>query len=161
MKLAQALNLRKQHKEDMARLITLLKSQSVEVAGDPKPEKSCGELIQAIMGLAEKQTALVQNINHTNTVSTLPFGGASLADALVKRNTIATMRLAMETLLQVESRERRGYDRAGNVVAIPTILALDLSKVRRIIDGAAREWRELDDAIQQANWTVDLIERPN
>jgi hypothetical protein len=35
---------------------------------------------------------------------------------------------------------------------------LDVGAVRREIDGLARRQRELDTAIQEHNWTTDLIE---
>ena len=148
MKLAQALNLRKKIGQDFSTTLSLTQAISVQTAGDKKPEQEPNELVQSLLDQMKGEWELIDKIDAVNSGTQLP-NGMSIMQALNKRNVLAKRRSQMESLLHVSNRSGYGRETVGIVV-------LDLSKVRRIIDDLSRQWRELDDMIQQANWYVEL-----
>lgn len=158
MKLAQALNLRKKHKTDFVTLLNLLCATAVVFPGDEPPEKEPGALLDALLGMVKTQADLIHSINGTNQMVRLP-NRMLLGHAIVLRDHIKGARDHLDVLLKLQ-RERKTYEEdphgGRRSVLQAGKMALDLSKVRRVLDDLSRQWRELDDLIQQTNWTVDV-----
>ena len=100
--------------------------------------------------LTEIET-LVRRINHTN--SQTPFEGATLTDALARRDaTLRARRLYSQVAVAATARQDR-YSRS-EVRYVPTV---DVAQLRKMADDAAKAYRELDTKIQQVNWSTQLL----
>lgn len=95
---------------------------------------------------------LVRSINRTNSAT--PFDGATLTDALAKRDHLLSQR-NFYTHLADKASERRNRYSASEIRYVPTV---DVKALRQLADKAAMEFRALDTRIQQANWSTPLIE---
>ena len=74
--------------------------------------------------------------------------------ALARRDILATrqsvLRAAVDSVADTQTRYSRSEIRLER--------RIDVAGLRKEIDDLARERRELDTAIQEYNWTADLIE---
>lgn len=148
MKLAQALNIRKKMSSDFHMTATVVQSISVQAAGDPKPEKEPNELIASMLSQIEEEWKLIDKIDAAN-FSTKLKNGMTLMQALTKRDVLAKRKETMVKLCSLPS--RGGYGREEK-----TVVVLDVSKLRNIVNDLSRQWRELDDMIQETNWQVEI-----
>ncbi len=96
----------------------------------------------------------MRRINRTNLSATLSGGGTTLTDALARRDALTLRYGNLKTLVSTASDRVPRYGRAE----IRILPAVEVGPLRRRMDELARERRELDTAIQQANWATDLIE---
>ncbi len=145
MKLAQALSARKRLAEQVQSLARQASSSAYIRAGAALPKTHPDKLIQDAIDVAGQLATCIQQIDATNVASKLP-NGMSIRDAMCRRLVLKSLHKSLS-----EIRNDRPNDSDIELV-------LDGEKLRRTKDNVAREWRELDDAIQQANWTHDLIE---
>lgn len=96
---------------------------------------------------------LIVQINRTNLATVLP-NGQTLTDALAHRDVLALRMTVIRGVADVAGERQQRYGRAE----IRTLATVDVGDLRRRSDDLARERRELDVAIQETNWTTDLIE---
>lgn len=154
MKLAEALLERKSLKEQ----ISALKERAINDArvqeGDEPAEKP-DELIAEINNLVERLEKLVIAINRTNVCTQL-VEGKSIMEAIARRDMLKLRHQVAKDLADAAAPERNGWRITRSEVKFqPTI---DVPRWRREADALAKDYRELDAAIQAANWTTDLIE---
>ncbi len=145
MKIAQALSERKRLTEHVWSLTRQASSVAYIRAGSALPKTSPDSLVQDAVDVADKLATLIQRIDATNVAVKLPTG-LSIRDAMCRRLVLKALH------------EHLGSVRHDRPADSDTELVIDAEKLRRTKSNVAREWRELDDAIQQANWTHDLIE---
>ena len=150
MKLAEALINRADAQKRLAQLQARLQRSARVQEGDLPPEDP-----QALLAEHDRTvdtlTHLIQRINHTNALT--PFGGGTLTDALAERDGLALRRAAIVGLIEAAAPGQFRVARA-EIKSLPTV---DVAALQKQADDLARQYRELDSAIQQANWTVDLI----
>ena len=152
MKLAEGLVLRADTKKRIEQLRERLKLSALVQEGE-EPSEDPQELFAELERLLEQMTALIQRINRTNLLSTLP-DGTTLTDALARRDTLSLYHNVLQSTVEAASPKVERLGRA-EIKNIPTIKISDL---RRQIDDIARDRRELDTLIQSTNWSTDLIE---
>jgi hypothetical protein len=109
----------------------------------PKPVTDPNDSLKKAVATLNEYSTLVAQINHTNDVTTLP-NGATNTQAIASRD--ATLKYF--SIFERPSHQRA---RAGQV------LFLDVALLRHTADQMARNARELDELIQKANWTTELI----
>lgn len=143
MKIAQALTLRKKMNQDIQTTAQLVNQTSVCVTGEPKPRRNPDDVLASMTEMMESLNALVQRIDATNAATVLR-NGMTIRQAMARRKIVATHR---ETLAGIQPRRRES-----------SIIVLDVSKLKSMTDDCSREWRELDDLIQEANWATELIQ---
>lgn len=153
MKLAEALANRAdlQRRVEQAR-VRLQKSALVQ-EGESPPEDP-RELLEESERLVSELEGYVRCINRTNLSATLADGETTLTDALARRDALALRYGNLKTFVGTASDRVSRYGRA-EIRILPTV---EVGPLRRRMDELARERRELDTAIQQANWVTDLIE---
>lgn len=151
MKLGEGLTIRSDLQKRIAQLANRLQASAVVQEGDSPPEDPQG-LLRDLDDMSTELETLITAINLTNAASTL-LDGEPLTSALARRDVIAlrqsVLRAAAEAVTQAQARYSRSEIRMTR--------QLDVAALRRQIDDLARERRELDTAIQERNWTIELI----
>lgn len=150
MKLAEALILRSDAQKRVAQLSERLKRSARVQEGDAPPE-SPQELLLELERTVATVTELIQRINRTNAVT--PFGNGVLTDALAERDGLALRRDALVGLIEAAAPNQFRYGRSE----IKSVATVDVAALQKRADDLARNYRELDSAIQQTNWLVDLL----
>lgn len=152
MKLAEALILR----ADAQTRIQQLRDRMVRSArvqeGDTPPENPQA-LVEELTRTVAQWTALVKQINQTNS-QTLLREGMTLTDALAERDALGMERNVLAAMV-AEATTPAARMMQSN---IKVFRAVDVATVQKRMDDLARERRELDAQIQALNWTADLIE---
>ena len=103
--------------------------------------------------IRNQQTTVIARINRTNLQTRLAEG-TTLTDALAQRDVLSLRYSIISALADTASTRIERYGRSE----IRRVSTVDVAALRRQLDEIARQRRELDTAIQAANWTTDLIE---
>ena len=149
MLLAEALA-RRAEADERLRALTQRLTQGALIQEGDTPAEDPAELLAETAHLLTEIETLVRRINHTN--SQTPFEGATLTDALARRDaTLRARRLYSQVADAAAARQDR-YSRS-EVRFVPTV---DVAQLRKMADDAAKAYRELDTKIQQANWSTQL-----
>ncbi len=152
MKLAESLIRRGDIQKRLAELQDRLKRSSWVQEGE-KPHEDPARLRRDVAELVEQLQALISQINRANIVTRLE-SGMTLTEALAFRDSVT---LHQNILRSVADAASERVDRIGRaeIRRIPTI---DVAQLRDEIDALAKQRREIDTAIQAANWATDLPE---
>jgi Family of unknown function (DUF6847) len=151
MKIAEALALR----ADLQRRLEQLKQRLVKNArvqeGD-QPAESPDELQTEFERCAGEVISLVRRINRTNASSRL--GAGTLADALAERDVLKIRHTAYRELAAAASTTQTRTTRSE----VKFVSTVSVAAVQRKVDDLAKELRELDTRIQEADWQINLLE---
>jgi hypothetical protein len=152
VKLAEALILR----ADSQRRIEQLKQrivQNVITQEGSDPVEDPAALLAEMERVASDLTALIQQINATNSAATIE-DGTTLSDALARRDILRLRHGIYRDAAQAASQSSNRYMRS-ELRMTPQI---DVSAIQQRADDLAREHRDLDTRIQEANWRTDLVD---
>jgi hypothetical protein len=152
MKLAEALILRADAQKRIEQLKQRLLRNAKIQEGDT-PAENPRDLITELDRVAGDLTRLIQHINRTNAVSALA-DGTNVSDALAQRDVLAKQHAVYRDLAATATVDQTRYSRSE----VKFLSTVDVAATQRRADDLARQHRELDAAIQAANWTIDLIE---
>ncbi len=152
MKLAEALVERKAAQEKIQELSQRLQRIAVIQEGE-KPAEKPQALLTELAKTCERLEQLILAINVTNTQATLE-DGQTLTAAIARRDVLRMKQGVLETLLHTTGNPQ--YRMRGTEIKFVT--TLEIAKLQRERDDLAKQYRELDTAIQAANWTAELIE---
>lgn len=152
MKLAEALINRADAQKRIQQLRERL-NRNAKVQEGERPAEDPQELLAELRRTLADFTRLVKAINRTNSQATLP-NGQTITDALADRDALALERNTLAALIQHTAAQDFRYSRAE----IKTVLTVDVGALQKRVDDLARQYRELDTLLQQANWNVDLVE---
>ena len=151
MKIAEALALR----ADLQKRLEQLKQRLVKNAriqeGDT-PQEDPVELQAELEKSAQELTSLIQRINRTNATSRL--GKRTIADALAERDVLKIRYNAYRDLATAAS-TTQGRTTRSEVKYVSTV---SVAAMQRKADDLAKEYRELDTKIQEADWTTTLLD---
>jgi len=152
MKLAEALLLRadsqKRIEQLKARLLRNAKTQEGEA-----PTEDPQSLLSELESVADQLVDLIKRINRTNS-NTVFLQSKSIADALAERDVLVLRRSAYTDLATMAALRQDRVTRS-EVKYISTINVADIQKQA---DGFAKQYREIDARIQEANWKTDLVD---
>lgn len=156
MKLAEALALR----ADATRRIEQLRGRVVANARfqeGEEPAEDAQALLAEVNAVLDEFEMLIRRINRTNAASDMGVDG-TITDALARRDALR-MRHSVVTAAADAAAGRSGAGIARQLRSeLKMIAALPVAQLRARADILAREIRELDIRIQQANWEFDLLE---
>jgi len=152
MKLAQALILRADHQKRIEQLKQRLLRNAKIQEGD-KPAELPKDLMKELEQVSDELVQLIQRINKTNSVSKID-AGMTLSDALAVRDILRLKHGIYRNLAEAASVTQSRFSRAE----VKFKSAVDISEVQKQADQLAKEHRELDTKIQEANWLVGLVE---
>ncbi len=151
MKIAEALALR----ADLQKRIEQLKQRLVKNAriqeGDA-PVEDPVELQAELEKSARELLSLIQRVNRTNGGSS--FGSGTLADALAERDVLKIRYNAYRELATAASTSQ-GRTTRSEVKYVSTV---SVAATQRKADDLAKEYRELDTRIQEADWLTVLLD---
>lgn len=151
MKLAEALILRADMQKCVAQYKTRINDNAKVQEGD-KPAEQPTLLFLELNDILPELQALVVKINMTNTRTMID--GKTMTELLAEKEFLGTKldiyRSAYSNAIIRSDRYSRNE--------IRFVSAIDIVSLQKKIDTMSKRYRELDTAIQQANWTNDLIE---
>jgi hypothetical protein len=153
VKLAEALANRADLQRRVEQMRGRLQKSALVQEGESPPEDPL-ELLEETERIVSELEGYVRRINRTNLAATLADGETTLTDALARRDALALRYGTFKTLVSTASDRLPRYGQAE----IRTLPAVEVAPLRRSMDELARERRELDTAIQRANWATDLVE---
>jgi hypothetical protein len=151
MKIAEALALR----ADLQKRLDQLKQRLVKNAriqeGDA-PLEDPAELQSELEKSARELILLIQRIHRTNAATS--FGAGTLADSLAERDVLKIRYNTYRELANAASTSQ-GRTTRSEVKYISTV---SVAAIQRKADDLAKEYRELDTRIQEADWLTTLLE---
>jgi hypothetical protein len=151
MKIAEALALR----ADLQKRLEQLKQRLLKNAriqdGDVPAENPI-ELQAELEKTALDLMGLIRRINRTNAASR--FGEGTLADALAERDVLKIRYNAYRELATAASTSQVRTTRSE----VKFVSTVSVAATQRKADDLAKQYRELDTKIQEADWTTALLE---
>jgi len=152
MKLGEALARRAELQTRLGQVRDRLRISALVQEGDVPPEDP-EPLLRELDEIADELEWLIASVNRTNATTTLA-SGFTLTQALARRDVLGLRHSALRAVADATAQQQARYSRSE----IRLVRTFDVADVRRRVDALAREQRELDAAIQAANWTVELAE---
>ncbi|WP_028935160.1 DIP1984 family protein [Pseudonocardia spinosispora] len=153
MKLAEALALRADSRRRIDQLRSRVTGSATYQEGAEPAEDAVALLAEADATLDELES-LIRRVNRTNSATDLGSDG-TMTDALARRDVLR-MRHALLVSAADAAAGHGGYRQLRS--ELRQLSALPVGELRARADGVAREIRELDARIQQANWSVELLD---
>ncbi|MEQ8675089.1 MAG: DIP1984 family protein [Aggregatilineales bacterium] len=154
MKLAEALIIRADARKRIAQIQERLgRNISVQEGGQPPEDPQ--ELLRELDRTIAEFTRLAKNVNRTN--ASTPFDGdITLTDALANRDALSMRHSALSNVI----RQAASFSQQTrySLSEIRQVVTVDIAVLQKQADDIARQFRELDTAIQQMNWQIDLLE---
>lgn len=150
MKLAEAL----QERADLARRIDSIKSRlshNAIVQEGELPAEDPYALLTEFDACTKRLEELLTRINLTNCQTVVL--GQSLTAMLAHRDALKIRLDIYHTLVNDASMTARRATRSE----IKILSTVNVAELQKTVDAAAKELRQLDNAIQQANWTTELL----
>ena len=152
MKLAEALIQRADHQKRIEQLKQRIINNAKVQEGD-KPAEDPNDLLAEVERIAAELVVLIQRINRTNAATPLAPDAVTIADAIARRDSLrlrhAVYTAAAEAAVIRQDRYSKSEVRFRSTV--------DVAEMQRTADDLARQIRELDTRIQEANWRIDLL----
>jgi methyl-accepting chemotaxis protein len=152
MKLAEALIERADVQKRIAQLRSRL-ARSAKVQEDETPPEDPQELLTQVNNALDRLQTLIQQINRTNAATQFD-DERTLTDVLAERDVLMKRRGVLSGLIDSAIQQQPRYGR----MEIKFYSTVDIAEIQTRIDDISRRYRELDTAIQQINWEVDLID---
>ncbi len=150
MKVGEALTRRSDLQTRVVELRNRL-AQSARVQEGEKPHEDPAALLAEFDAVANELEDLIRRINEANLRIRLG-DGRTLTAALARRDSITLRHQVLRGLAEAASEAHDRYSRSE----IKIQSTVDVAEIRRRADDLARERRELDVAIQEANWANDI-----
>ena len=151
MKLALALSERSDIQSRINDLSERL-NRNAKVQEGEEPTEDPIVLMEEMESLYEKLETLVSRINHTNNVT--KCGDVYLTDLLAQRDCLNGRITRIRSFLKnAGDLTGRYYSKAE----IKTYSTVSVPQLQKKVDGLSKEYRLLDDKIQEINWTTELI----
>ena len=151
MKLAQALILRsdtqKRIEQLKVRLLSNAKTQENE-----SPSEDPKLLLKELDKLTSELFRLICSINLTN--ASAKFDGMNLIEMIAKKDALV---LKANVLREFATSASQKVDLYSNS-EIKILSTVDVAALQKQVDVLSKEIRELEMKLQEANWTVDLVE---
>jgi hypothetical protein len=154
MKLAEALILRsdtqKRYNATLARAKAVARYQEGET-----PQEDANRLIDVANNMLLELETLIRRINLTNA-SAFISDGQTLTAAIASRDVLKYRRSLIDSV--ADAAVGKGESSRQIRSELRYVTDVPVSELRQRSDDLAKQLRELDTQIQQANWSVDLVE---
>ena len=155
MKVAEALALRADATRRVEQLRTRIVANARYQEGE-EPSEDARALLTEVGGVLDELQGLIRRINRTNSASTMA-NGATVTDALARRDVLRSRHSVLSDAADAAA-GRNQYGGRQLRSELKMITALPVAGLRAQADQVARELRDLDVRIQQANWEIDLLD---
>lgn len=150
MKLATALSTRADLQSRLNELETRLVANSKVQEGE-KPDENPMELISEKDRIIAELETLISKINLTN--SKTEAGGMTITELLAKRDCLKLDIKIMRNFLNSASNKIHRLSRSEIVIKS----TVNVAELQKKVDALSKELREIDEKIQELNWTTELI----
>ncbi|MGQ0287220.1 DIP1984 family protein [Pasteurellaceae bacterium 22721_9_1] len=150
MKLAEALMERADAQRRLAQLQQRLQQNAKHQEGET-PAENPMELLAEYRQTADSLETLVVKINQANQTISLS-NGLTMLQALAKRDRLKEEHSTLIRLAESALPEQDRYSRSE----IKTLASVDIKAIRKQADQLAKQHRELDVLVQQANWQYEI-----
>ena len=150
MKLATALSQRADLQRKLSELNTRLNNNAKAQEGEA-PSEDPKTLLKELDGTLLELEKLIAAINLTN--SRTEVDGTTLTELLAKRDILGKRVQIMRGFLDAASSKTDRYSKTE----IRVVSTVDVSSMQKKVDAVSKELRELDEKIQELNWTTELI----
>ena len=151
MKIAEALILRADIQKRIAQLKTRL-NNNAKVQENEEPAENPELLLTELENLISQLNDLIVKINRTNTLSKID--GISLVELIAKKDTLSQKSGILREFIEIASQKVNLY----STTEIKVFSTVNVSELQKKLDKLSKEIRETDTKLQQANWTIDLVE---
>lgn len=151
MKLANALSQRSELQTRIRQLESRLNNNALVQEGE-QPAEDPMELLRELEEDYARLEELIARINRTNNTA-LMEGGETLSDLLARRDCLKGRLAALRNFLDNASATVHRHS-ASEIRIKSTVNVRELQKQ---VDGLAKELRELEETIQEKNWTTELL----
>ena len=151
MKIAEALILRADIQKRIAQLKTRL-NNNAKVQENEEPAENPELLLTELENLISQLNDLIVKINRTNTLSKID--GISLVKLIAKKDTLSQKAGILREFIEIASQKVNLY----STTEIKVFSTVNVSELQKKLDKLSKEIRETDTKLQQANWTIDLVE---
>ena len=151
MKIAEALILRADIQKRIAQLKTRL-NNNAKVQENEEPAENPELLLTELENLISQLNDLIVKINRTNTLSKVD--GISLVELIAKKDTLSQKVGILREFIEIASQKVNLY----STTEIKVFSTVNVSELQKKLDKLSKEIRETDTKLQQANWTIDLVE---
>ena len=151
MKLASALSQRAELQTRIRQLENRLYNNAQVQEGE-QPAEDPEELLRELEEDYARLEELISAINRTNN-STRLEDGATLSDLLAKRDCLKGKLSALRNFLNSAS----ALVRRHSVSEIKVKSTVDVRKLQKQVDALSKELRQLEETIQEKNWTTELM----
>ncbi|WP_369716705.1 DIP1984 family protein [Leptotrichia alba] len=151
MKIAEALILRADIQKRIAQLKTRL-NNNAKVQENEEPTENPELLLIELDSLISQLNDLIIKINRTNTLSKID--GISLVELIAKKDTLSQKAGILREFIEIASQKINLY----STTEIKVFSTVNVPAQQKQLDKLSKEIRETDTKLQQANWTIDLIE---
>ena len=150
MKLATALSTRADLQSRLNELETRLVANSKVQEGE-KPDENPMELISEKDRIIAELETLISKINLTN--SKTEAGGMTITELLAKRDCLKLDIKIMRNFLNSASNKIHRLSRSEIVIKS----TVNVAELQKKVDALSKELREIDEKIQELNWTTELL----
>ena len=151
MKIAEALILRADIQKRIAQLKTRL-NNNAKVQENEEPAENPELLLTELENLILQLNDLIVKINRTNTLSKID--GISLVELIAKKDTLSQKAGILREFIEIASQKVNLY----STTEIKVFSTVNVSELQKKLDKLSKEIRETDTKLQQANWTIELVE---
>jgi len=155
MKLAEALAQRADGLKKLASLRSRIEANATYQEGEA-PKEDANELLGEVSTVLDTLEGLMRRINITNTTAKL--GSGDTLTAAIARRDILRLRVAVLNEAASAGSGSRGSWGRQLRSELRTMSAVDVQQLRKDADEISVQLRELDLAIQEANWQFDLVD---
>ena len=152
MKLAEALLLRADLQKRFERVKDRLTKNARVQEGD-NPSEDPKDLLKELLAILDELTSLIQRINKTNTSANVEQG-YTIADYLTRRDALKMKHGALVALADAATVKIDRYSKSE----VKFKATVDVANIQKQADEIAREQRQIDTRIQEANWAQELVE---
>ena len=158
MKLAEALSLR----SDAQKRLAQVQARAVACARYQEgsaPAEDPAALHTEALAVVDEIEQLVRRINRTNASTELE-PGLTITDAIARRDSLAAKRKLTVALADAASGSDGEFGWSARQLRseLRDLTDLPVPELRQQADRLARDYRELDTRLQEANWATELVD---
>lgn len=150
MKLAEALMLRSDIQKKLASLRERVGQNAVVQDGD-SPHEDPAKLLDETVAVLSELESLVIRINRANQDHALP-DGRPLTEAVARRSTLTSRHSLLQHAIASSKKEPDRY----SMSEIKWVATMKVDRLQKQCEDLARQIRELNAAIQETNWKIEL-----
>jgi hypothetical protein len=150
MKLAEALLLRADTQKKLASLQARAQKYAFVQEGE-RPAEDPNAILQEVEAVTTALMRLVYNINRTNLHHKIS-SGETLTEALAFRDALKSRHSIIQGVIDACAKPPERY----GVKEIRWVATVDVKQLQGLVDDLGKQIRELNAAIQEAGWRVEL-----